>query len=216
MIQFPADIWILTETHDDLVPPNCPHVAHSKPRPKDWSGIRPGSKWVSIWSRFPIIAEPSLPLVDPERTVTALLDIGKGRKLLVYGTVLPWKGDRGIFNWTEHHRVIEVQRAEWLKLQRKHPDAKFCIAGDFNTDMGTGAYYGTKKGNAALRAGLSACGTFCATEPARFTADVPHIPLIDHIALSVTYETSAAVVSAWPADKKTLSDHSGVVVAVGK
>jgi hypothetical protein len=39
-----ADIWILTETHDDLVPEDLTHVAHSEPRPKNWSGIRPGSR----------------------------------------------------------------------------------------------------------------------------------------------------------------------------
>lgn len=55
-----ADIWVLTETHDELVPPGCEHVAHSEPRPKNFSAIRPGSRWVSIWSRFPIIEQVSL------------------------------------------------------------------------------------------------------------------------------------------------------------
>jgi hypothetical protein len=110
-----ADIWILTETHDDLSPPNCDHVAHSAPRPRNWSGVRPGSRWVSIWSRFPIIARAQH-LSDTARTVSALLDIGRDRTVLVYGTVMPWKGDRGIDGWSEHHRVIPEQCAEWLQL----------------------------------------------------------------------------------------------------
>ncbi len=206
-----ADIWILTETHDDLVPPNCQHVAHSEPRPKNWSGIRPGSRWVSIWSRYPI-TPVNLPQADRERTVIALVDLDDGRKMLVYGTVMPWKGDRDKFDWSEHHRVIPEQCAEWLELKQKYPDAELCIAGDFNTDMGSGGYYGTKQGIAAVRAGLAACGAFCATEPGRFPVDRLPYPPIDHIALPLAYEKLTSVVAAWPAEKKSLSDHSGVVV----
>jgi hypothetical protein len=209
-----ADIWILTETHDDLAPPDCQFVAHSAERPKDWSGIRPGSRWVSIWSRYPIIPEVSLPHADRERTVSALLDLGEGRTILVYGTVMPWKGDRGKFDWSEHHRVIPEQCAEWLELKQKYPDAKMCIAGDFNTDMGTGARYGTKKGIAALHEGLAACDVFCATDPSRFPTGFLSCPPIDHIALSIEDRASTSVVAAWPAAKKTLSDHSGVIVEV--
>jgi hypothetical protein len=209
-----ADIWILTETHDDLTPPNSQFVVHSEQRPKNWSGIRPGSRWVSIWSRYPIITEVSLPRADRERTVSALLDIGDGRTLLVYGTVMPWKGDGGKFDWSEHHRVIPEQCVEWLELTQSYSDAKICIAGDFNTDMGTAARYGTKKGIAALRAGLAACDAFCATDPTRFPTDLLPYPPIDHIALSIAHRDSTSVVAAWPADRKALSDHSGMIVEV--
>jgi len=57
------------------------------------------------------------------------------------------------FDWSEHHRVISEQCAEWRQLKQTYPEAKICIAGDFNTDMGSGAYYGTKQGIAALRRG---------------------------------------------------------------
>jgi hypothetical protein len=209
-----ADIWVLTETHDDLEPTNCRFHAHSDPRPKNWSGIRPGSRWASIWSRYPILAEVRLPGADHERTVSALLDLGECRTMIVYGTVMPWKGDRGKFDWTEHHRVIPKQCAEWLELKQSYPDAKLCIAGDFNTDMGTGSYCGTKEGIAALRAGLTACDAFCATEPTRFPTGLLAYPPIDHIACSITSRGATSVVAAWPADKKALSDHSGVIVEV--
>ncbi len=210
-----ADIWVLTETHDDLIPQDCPYCLHSEPRPKNWSGIRPGSRWVSIWSRYPIIEDVSLPRADRQRTVSALLDVGGGRRILVYGTVMPWKGDREKFDWSEHHRVVPEQCAEWLELTRAHPDVELCVAGDFNTDMGSGSYYGTKEGIGALRAGLVACDLFCATEPSRFPIGLLEYPPIDHIALSRRYEGTTSIVAAWPADKATLSDHSGVVIQIG-
>lgn len=208
-----ADIWVLTETHDDLVPPGALYVAHSMPRPKSWSGIRPGSRWVSIWSRWPVIAEVSLPEADCERTVAALIDTGS-QKLLVYGTVLPWKGDRGKFDWSEHHRVIPLQCAEWLKLHREHSDAMLCVAGDYNTDMGTGSYYGTKAGIATLSAGLADCGLYCATAPEHFPEGLlPRSP-IDHIAVPLAWRNRVSITAAWPAAKGILSDHSGLVVHV--
>jgi len=67
--------------------------------------------------------------------------------------VLPWKGDRDRVanDWPEHHRVIPEQCAEWLELRKKYPEALLCVAGDYNTDMGTGSYYGTRQGKALLR-----------------------------------------------------------------
>lgn len=206
-----ADIWVLTETHDELRPSQCEFVAHTEPRPKDSPRIRPGSRWVSIWSRFPIIDVVTLPTADRERTIAVLLDIGHIRKLIVYGTVMPWNGD-GNMGWSEHHRIVPQQCAEWLELSQIYPDAALCVAGDFNTDMGTGSYYGTKRGIATLRAGLTACELFCATEMPRVPVGILQHPPIDHIAVPSAWEPFTKVVSAWPAQKKVLSDHSGLVI----
>ena len=35
LAEHPADIWVLTETHDALVPPGCTFAVHSAPRPKN-------------------------------------------------------------------------------------------------------------------------------------------------------------------------------------
>jgi len=211
-----ADIWVLTETHDDLRPPQCEFVAHTEPRPKDCSRIRPGSRWVSIWSRFPIIANVTLSTADKERTVVVLLDIGQSNKLLVYGTVMPWKGDRGKQDWSEHHRVVPEQCAEWCELTQTHPDAALCVAGDFNTDMRTGSYYGTKAGIAMLRAGLADCRLFCATEMPRVPPGLLQNPPIDHIAVPSAWESFTSVVAAWPSQKGVLSDHSGLIIEVAE
>jgi exonuclease III len=210
----PADIWVLTETHDALIPPGCVFAEHSLPRPSEAPAIRPGSRWVSIWSRYPIQRRVDLPSSDRERTVTALIDLGSVGPMLVYGTVLPWKGDRTKFDWSEHHRVIAEQSAEWLKLRALYPNAAHCVAGDYNSDLGTGAFYGTRAGVKGLRDGLAACDLYCPTAPEWFPAGRPPPPLIDHIALPARWKDRTSIVAAWAADKSRLSDHSGVVVEV--
>jgi hypothetical protein len=208
-----ADIWILTETHDDLIPSAEHQPAHSRPRPQNARNIRDGSRWVTIWSRLPILS-PVIHVKDQERTVCALLDLGGHRQLLVYGTVLPWKGDRGKFDWSEHHRVIPEQCAEWRALADAHPNAALCIAGDYNTDMTTGGYYGTKAGIAALHAGLNDCELYCATTASLLPADLLPYPPIDHIAIPEAWRATTSVTAAWPADKANLADHSGLVITI--
>ncbi|MBK8545699.1 MAG: hypothetical protein IPL62_20570 [Caulobacteraceae bacterium] len=139
-----------------------------------------------------------MPEADRERTVAALLDLGADATMLVYGTVLPWKGVREKFGWSEHHRVIAEQCAEWLKLRDLHADAALCIAGDYNTDLGTGAYYGTNVGIAALRSGLENCDLFCATAPEVFPTGWLPYPPIDHIALPSTWKDKTTIVAACP------------------
>jgi hypothetical protein len=208
-----ADIWVLTETHDDLSPPDWLYAKHSAQRQDSGSGIRSDSRWVSIWSRYRIIKDVSLPEADRDRTIAVLLDVGRGRTMLVYGTVMPWRNDPK-FGKSDRHEVILKQSAEWHKLRCAYPDADLCIAGDFNQDMGTGAFYGDKEGIAALRSGLAECKAFCATEHVRLQSGLDSYPLIDHIALPIAKQESASVVAVWAADKKTLSDHSGVIVEV--
>lgn len=215
--QHDVDIWVLTETHDDLRPANCSHAIHSAPRPKNWNGIRPGSRWVSIWSKFPIVPVDAIKTVDADRTVAALLVLGASHRLLVYGTVMPWKQDgakEGIKNWVKHHRVIPEQCAEWAKLLREHQDVPLCVAGDFNTDLGTGSYYGTRTGIDLLKAGLADCGLFCATAPDHMPSGLLPEPPIDHIALPRKWSASTRVANVIPRRKGILSDHSGVIVEV--
>lgn len=209
----PADIWVLTETHDELVPIGFEYSAHSEQRPFEAREVREGSRWVSIWSRFPAKKLEDFELQRPDRTVVVKVE-APDKTLIVYGTVIPWKGDGDQFNWDAHHIGISEQSVEWKSLKRTHPDADLCIIGDYNTDMGTGAYYGTRRGISALNNAFSECGLFCATVPSRVPSGLLNHPPIDHIALPEAWSDRTQLVRAWNADKKHLSDHSGLVVEI--
>jgi len=210
-----ADIWILTETHDDI---DLSSSGHEAVRAQPRSSARQGEVWVTIWSRHPILDR--VPVDDPDRTVAALVESPFG-PLLVYGTVLPWHSDPGPNRdakvWSEHHRVIPLQGSEWARLAERYSDARLCVAGDLNTNLGEPHYYGTRSGRALLREALEGAGLVCVTE----TDHVPpgrlrHAP-IDHICPSAELASRATVVEAWEGtapDGSRLSDHSGLLIEV--
>lgn len=156
---------------------------------------------------------------DANRTVARIVASLLGDQL-VYGTVMPWRSDRGpsgdAANWAEHHRVIPEQAAEWLALRRSHPGVAMCVAGNFNTNFGGKHHYWTKAGRQMLRNGLLGAGLACVTETERVPDGKLRYSPIDHIALSQHLAPVAAVAEAWEgtdADGMRLSDHSGLVVA---
>ena len=98
-----ADIWVLTEAHDDLDLSDT-HKAISTTQRQT---RRKGSRWTTIWSRLDVIER--IDVEDPHRTVAALLKTPSG-PVAVYGTVLPWGSDVGpgggpTKHWTEQDRV---------------------------------------------------------------------------------------------------------------
>lgn len=216
-----ADIWVLTEAHDDLAPENCAFAAHSQQRPKNWPGIRSGSRWTSIWSRYPISKQIYLDGAGHVRTACGLIEIPNATPLIVYGTVLPWHSDRGgnspetkVLPWAEHHRVIPQQVNEWLELRKRFSSIPLCVAGDFNSDMLNGARYGTANGVRLLREGLSAAGLYCSTAPERFPKSFLSVLPIDHIVLPIEWIENSTVTHAWPANPGVTSDHSGMIVEI--
>jgi exonuclease III len=212
----PADIWVLTETHDDLTLAPCHTALHSVQRPTG----RQGGRWVTIWTRFPI--RDRLRVCDEERTVAALIDTPHGA-LIVFGTVLPWHSDRGkhpigikVTNWSEHYRVIDEQCAEWAALRRDHPGAALCVAGDLNLNLGGPHFYGTARGRSAICAAMDHNHLECATGYSQIPKEcrLAHSP-IDHVLVSRSLAGNSRVVEAWEGkrpDGTRLSDHSGVVV----
>ena len=94
--------------------------------------------------------------------------------------------------------------------------APMTIAGDFNTDLAGGSYYGTGRGIALLRKGLQKSRLFCATEPCRMGRRALHSPLIDHIALPKRWERRCKVARAWEGKvgSPRLTDHNGVCVRI--
>ncbi len=211
-----ADIWVLTETNDDHAPEGF-RGAHSAPR----DGSRPGGRWVSIWSRLPILEV--IPVADANRTVAALIDTPLGRTV-VFGTVLPWHSDRGEppsdpppRNWQEQDRVTPLQGAASRDLRHAFPDARLCVAGDLNMNLGGPHLYGTARGRGLLTRAMEEADLACLTSFDRVPAGALKQGLIDHILFDAAYAERAEVVATWEgrtADGARLSDHSGAVVAL--
>ena len=215
LIAADADIWVLTETRDALDLGPTHFAVHSDPRPK----TRVGERWVSIWSRLPLLER--VPVRDPSRTVCALFDAPSG-PLLVYGAVMPWHADYGVEGtakgWTEQYRVVPEQASEGAALRERSPRAALCVAGDFNMSLGGAHYYGTKRGRELLQAGLDGAGLACVTRTEHVPPGLLKWPHIDHVAVPVEWAGRSHVVAAWPGtiDGVRLSDHSAVVVETGE
>ena len=184
-----ADVWVLTETHQTVVP-GPPYTVVSSDTPDDYNNFEVGERWVSIWSKFPLISV--LPTADPVRTACATFAVPGRRPLIVYGTVLPWVGSpwRGVpaRDGAAFRAALDLQRDDWMKFQEEHRDHDFCLAGDFNQYLlVVGHYYGPKCGRVALQVSLSAARLECVTggnqDPVYLATAGVHA-CIDHICLS--------------------------------
>ena len=125
-----ADIWILTETNEIVVPGSDYHAVASTPV----DGLhRSGENWTTIWSRFPVTGV--IPTHAPEIAVCVEIDSPAG-PLIVYGTVLPYHADRvasdGYRGWQSHYESIPRHGADWRKIRQDYPTHVICVAGDFN------------------------------------------------------------------------------------
>lgn len=214
----PADLWVLTETHDDLdlSPTHCAVHSHQRPAKRE------GARWVSIWTAFEVLHR--IEVVDPERTAAAMMNTPLG-PMVVYGTVLPWHSDRGkhtgdveVPHWSEHHREIPRQAAEWSALRDRHKQALMCVAGDLNMNITGPHYYGTKLGRSLLLGAMEANSLTCVTSTERLPTGALQHPPIDHILLSDTLAAHSQVIAAWEGSQVDirLSDHSGIVVQVAE
>lgn len=212
-----VDIWVLTETHVEIdLSPSHPHAIHSARRNRSRNGMH----WVSIWSRFPIVAE--IESMDV-RTAIALLDAPIG-PMLVFGTVWPWHSDNGEYpadkvwaNWARQAPVILEQRKEWSRLTAKWPHSILCVAGDLNMTFGGPTAYGSRAGRIEAALAMQRFDLACTTSWAR----LPHGALgrapIDHVLLPRPIADRTRVSDLWPGRPRELdrlSDHSGIVVEI--
>jgi len=206
-----ADVWVLTETHDEL---SATHSGvHSDQRYQ-----QDGGRWTTVWSALPVMEQ--LQTGDPSRCVAVLLDADPVGDVLVYETVLPWQHDKGpdparpAKGWVEFNRVTQSQGEEWAALREQYPDATLVVAGDLNHSLGGAHYYGTRAGRALLRTNLQRAGMVCVTETEKFPPGTLHFPPIDHVcAGGGRGRQLTARVEGWEKvlDGVSLSDHSGVL-----
>ncbi|MBP8018414.1 MAG: endonuclease/exonuclease/phosphatase family protein [Hylemonella sp.] len=209
-----ADIWVLTETHDGFSPG---HEFHNSSLPGRDGGNGPGHRWVTIWSKQPLEA---LETGDKKRTAAVRVFPANAAPYLVYGTVLPWKGDK----WEGHpsaggvafQKALELQLQDWTALQRAYPEDEFFLLGDLNQDLvSRPRYYGSLSNRRALEVALATAGLMALTggdkDPIRRNSHP--CACIDHICAKTDSRWKLNMTSRWPngntPDRK-LSDHFGV------
>jgi hypothetical protein len=217
-----ADVWVLTETHDDFTPGDD-YSPISSLAGRD--GLhKPEHRWVTIWSKQPI---ERLATKDELRTAAARITPSSGDPFIVFGTVLPWMGDK----WGGYpsaggvafREALAVQLADWLRLRREFPKDEFFILGDFNQDLISRPprYYGSVTNRKALEAALERAGQVPLTggenDPIR--RDSSPCACIDHICTRRDTKWLPGKTVRWPdcpVPKPGLSDHFGVAVSLSR
>lgn len=218
MAEWDADIWVLTESRDDVVP-------RGQFRAIARSALRPGGsrdeRWVTIWTRVEDADAASLPTQDSEFTACATFPGMPRGPLTVYGTVLPWSGSiwRGYpsAGAVAYGAAIDVQAIDWRELGER---GEVCVAGDFNQDLVDRHYYWSGAAREHLARALNASQLTAATggdtDPVRRLTDGA-AACIDHICLSPSLNSRlASPPIAWASERggRRISDHPGVMVVL--
>lgn len=216
MSEVDADIWILTETHEEL----SPGVGFSgvfSGEPDQPSKI--GERWVGIWSRHR--TEPLGAFVsDGARCAAARISIPNSRDIIVFGCVLPWVGSAWRDTGSEHgafDAALHLYLVDWRRLRSANPDAVFVAAGDFNQDLAERHYYGSKRQRLLLESALESAGLTALTggDGDPIARDSSPCACIDHICISNEPTLPVKRTTRWPdlpAPDKRISDHFGVAV----
>lgn len=211
-----ADIWILTETHENVGPEGEFSSCFSG-EPDRVS--RAGERWVGIWSRWPIESLHTF-VSDSSRCCAGRIATSPYGELIIYGGVLPWTNDwRGFpgVNGQAFEAALSIQRDDWMRIQLNFPNATLIVAGDFNQDLAARHYYGSKRKRSLLENALRGCNVRPLTAGVNDPVgrDSPPYACIDHICMASNMEWDLTATTRWP-DSPTpllpISDHFGVSV----
>jgi len=223
-----AEIWVLTETHGDLdlSDTHFPVVAEARPRLGN-TEVRPGSTWVTIWSRYRPLWVISVP--DHRRMVAAVFD-APGGPVAVAGVVLPWHDDVGDApadprpaHWAEHRRVLRDEFPILLRALRESGVPRQIVAGDFDSHLAlpyprSYPYPPDENLRRELVELLGRETLVCHTSDTEYPKPLPPrlVPqkLIDHICTDLR---SVEKIEAWSGIDdagRRLSDHAGVIVTL--
>jgi endonuclease/exonuclease/phosphatase family metal-dependent hydrolase len=209
-----ADVWVLTETHDGFRP-GPDYMQHSSAAGRDGQH---GDKhrWVTIWSKDQPM---ELKTSDDKRTAAVRIMPKSGAPFVVYGTVLPWIGS----GWRSHpsakgvafREALALQAADWKKIRRDFPKDELFVLGDFNQDLVSPRYYGSRENRAALERALGGAELVALTagtgDPVRRNS--APCACIDHICARRDSKWRAQPAERWPdvpVPEKWLTDHFGV------
>ncbi len=217
----PADIWVLTETHQslDLSTTHTPYLSTPRPPVRH---VDSESTWVTIWSRFNLHRRLDVP--DPCRQVAAILATPIG-KLAIAGVVIPWHCDRGDrntvepieplpCNWSEHTRVLKNEIPTLFDTLSNEEDCHIAFAGDLNTDLSPpysrNSYGPSIAGRQMWHEHFKQRNLVCHTKDLCYP-DPPMRKFIDHICTDLGEPVDLQTWSGDDGIKPRLSDHPGVV-----
>lgn len=210
-----ADVWVLTETHSLFSPGD----QFKKTSFSSLAGDRPVDElWVAIWVRRELVASPVQITGEPHRSAAVRLALGHSRHIVVFGTVLPWRGDcstelRGA---AKFEQSLAAQSSGWDGLVGVDDD--LCVIGDYNQELSADGPVGTRRGRIALSTLLRSRGLTCVTANSRDPLlERGWRASIDHVVVSNRLEARTSVVSIWPNEfplPRGLSDHHGVCVTI--
>ena len=211
-----ADIWFLTETHQE-VRPGVGYFSCFSAEPDRLS--RSGERWVALWSRWQIEPLPTF-VSDSARCAAGYIANSPFGELILFGGVLPWTNTwRGIpgANAQAFGAALAVQRHDWTRLAHHFPDATLIIAGDFNQDLAGKHYYGSRKKRLLLETALLETNVIPLTAGKNDPIARESSPnaCIDHICISSGKNWKSISTERWPATSlpiRGLSDHFGVSV----
>ena len=227
LLKVNADVWILTETNQDINLGDGFFGFHAL----KIDGYHKGSECrTSIWTRLEFSRR--LHTHDPETAVCVEIKCDAGQ-VLVYGTVIPYenagvKDNRyrsnsvwhvGLKNWDVHLGSIERHRKELSDLRSSHEGRQFVLGGDFNHHRFENSRYGST-GRDKLSESLDELNLDCVTDADfRATGELTTRATVDHICLSPDLLERGVKVEAWESpllNGKPISDHNGITVDIGK
>ncbi len=217
LIQVAADLPVLTETHDGFNPGYKNHCSSA-----DGLGCNAGDglRWATLWSNDTLDV---LKTSDDLHTVAARVMPQNAKPFIVYATVLPWLGSK----WRDYpstdgvafQEALNLQKADWLEIRKAYPDDELFVLGDFNQDLASFHYYGSKKNRLALENALLESGLIALTAGENDPiARPPSVcACIDHICMLRESRWQLTSTERWPDEEKppkSLSDHFGVAVSL--
>lgn len=216
MSKIVTDIWILTETHKDIIPtPFYSLVCEETER-----GSSSGERWSALLSRYPIESLNDF-VSDKKRCVAGKTEHPQFGTIIIYALVLPWIGSQwwGIpsQNGAAFAAALATYQSDWKQLKHIYPKALHIVAGDFNQSLVNWHYYGSARNRAKLEQVLEECDLQAVTSGDNdpIARDSPLHACIDHICISKSKTMKIISTERWSnTDKpdKKLSDHFGVLV----
>lgn len=215
MAKVAADVWVLTETWNNLPPLFGYRLAAHSSEAADLKQS-PNRCWVSIWAKASLAAKSLQVHGQPDRMACSRLEMPGQRDLVVVGTVLPWGSDVLWPGAAGFCAALAGQAAEWGPLHGGSDACAFLVAGDFNQAIPFRGNYGSRQGAEALDETLQRHDLVCLTPGNEPIEDTPRI---DHICLERSGLKSSLMpqAGAWTVpliNEKPITDHVGVFVDI--